>query len=77
MYAATAAAGLSLTAFAGPAARAAAPPASGCAAVNLIVARASTELHRWHGDHLARDEPRQVQRDSPFPAGVACGWKPN
>lgn len=43
MYAAAAAAGLSLTAFAVPAARAAAPPASGCAAVNLIVAHASTE----------------------------------
>ena len=43
MYAAAAAAGLSLTAFAVPAARAVAPPASGCAAVNLIVARASTE----------------------------------
>ena len=42
-YAAAAAAGLALTAFAVPAARAAAPPASGCAAVNLIVARASTE----------------------------------
>jgi hypothetical protein len=43
VYAAAAAAGLSLTAFAGPTARAVAPPASGCAAVNLIVARASTE----------------------------------
>jgi cutinase len=41
--AAAAAACLSLAAFAVPAARAAAPPPSGCAAVNLIVARASTE----------------------------------
>ncbi len=43
LYAAAAAACLSLAAFAVPAARAVAPPASGCAAVNLIVARASTE----------------------------------
>ena len=43
MYAAAAAAGLAVVAFAVPAAHAAAPPASGCAAVNLIVARASTE----------------------------------
>jgi acetylxylan esterase len=43
LYAAGAAACLSLAAFTAPAARAAAPPASGCAAVNLIVARASTE----------------------------------
>jgi acetylxylan esterase len=41
--AAAAAACLSLASFTVPAARAAAPPASGCAAVNLIVARASTE----------------------------------
>src|SRR3984957_6847584 len=41
--AAAAAACLSAAAFAVPAAHAAAPPASGCAAVNLIVARASTE----------------------------------
>src|SRR3984957_1662632 len=41
--AAAAAACLSLAAFTVPAARALAPPASGCAAVNLIVARASTE----------------------------------
>src|SRR5215472_3504060 len=40
---ATAVTGLSLTGLAGPAAQAVAPPASGCAAVNLIVARASTE----------------------------------
>jgi hypothetical protein len=43
LYAAATAAGLSLAAFAVPAAHAVAPPASGCAAVNLIVARASTE----------------------------------
>jgi hypothetical protein len=44
MYAAAAAACLSsLAAFTASGARAAAPPASGCAAVNLIVARASTE----------------------------------
>jgi hypothetical protein len=43
LYAAAAAACLSLAAFTVPAARAVAPPASGCAAVNLIVARASTE----------------------------------
>jgi hypothetical protein len=43
MRAAAAAACLSLAALAAPAASAAAPPASGCAAVNLIVARASTE----------------------------------
>jgi acetylxylan esterase len=43
MYVAAAAACLSLAAFAAPGARAVAPPASGCAAVNLIVARASTE----------------------------------
>ena len=43
MQAVAAAACLSLTALAAPAASAVAPPASGCAAVNLIVARASTE----------------------------------
>ena len=43
LYAAAAAACLALTAFAVPAARAVAPPASGCAAVNIITARASTE----------------------------------
>ena len=43
LYAAAAAACLSAAAFTGPAAHASAPPASGCAAVNLIVARASTE----------------------------------
>jgi hypothetical protein len=46
VHAATTVAGvacLSMAALAAPAARAAAPPASGCAAVNLIVARASTE----------------------------------
>ena len=43
LYAAAAAACLSLAAFTVPAARAVAPPASGCASVNLIVARASTE----------------------------------
>jgi acetylxylan esterase len=42
-YVAVAAACLAGAAIAVPAARAAAPPASGCAAVNLIVARASTE----------------------------------
>src|SRR5262249_34820763 len=43
MLAVAAAACLSLVVLAAPAASAAAPPASGCAAVNLIVARASTE----------------------------------
>jgi acetylxylan esterase len=43
MYTLAAAGCLSLAAFAVPEAGAAAPPASGCAAVNLIVARASTE----------------------------------
>jgi acetylxylan esterase len=43
MYATAAAACLSLSVLAAPVASAATPPASGCAAVNLIVARASTE----------------------------------
>src|SRR5215472_5154065 len=43
MYAVAAAACLSLATLAVPAAGAAAPPTGGCAAVNLIVARASTE----------------------------------
>jgi acetylxylan esterase len=43
VYAVTATACLSIAALAAPTASAAAPPASGCAAVNLIVARASTE----------------------------------
>jgi acetylxylan esterase len=43
LCAGAAAACLSAAAFAAPAASAATPPASGCAAVNLIVARASTE----------------------------------
>jgi acetylxylan esterase len=43
MYATAATACLSLAVFAAPVAHAATPPASGCAAVNLIVARASTE----------------------------------
>src|SRR5690242_19954667 len=43
MHAVTAAACLSLATLALPAVSAAAPPTGGCAAVNLIVARASTE----------------------------------
>jgi hypothetical protein len=43
LYGTAAGACLALAALAAPVARAVAPPASGCAAVNLIVARASTE----------------------------------
>jgi acetylxylan esterase len=61
LYAVAAAACLGLAALAAPAARAVAPPSSGCAAVNLIVARASTESP---GEGITQSLATQIVDDS-------------
>ena len=61
LYAAAAVACLGLAALAAPAASAAAPPSSGCAAVNLIVARASTEAP---GEGITQSLATQIVDDS-------------
>jgi acetylxylan esterase len=59
--AAGSAAFLSVAAFVAPAAMAAAPPSSGCAAVNLIVTRASTEAQ---GEGITQALATQIVDDS-------------